>query len=324
MFWYEVSVHTSSFGSDLVADTFLELGLSGVVIVDRNDLQELMQDRSRWDYIDESFVATFPKDALVKGYWEEEWEKDRVTQVEKALQELKQTFPGVEFGSLQMQVEKVSDDGWLDGWRQYYQPIELGKIVIIPKWIAYDPQGKIPVYLDPGIAFGTGDHATTQKCILAMQEVDVSGAHVLDMGCGSGILGITALKAGACDCCSVDINLSAVKMTKVNAGYNDITDEQLHICLGDMSQDEKLKDKIYSQRYDIIFANIVADVILLYAADFYRLLKPNGYLITSGIIDARVEEVQQKLLDLGFVTRKKYNQDEWNCLLMEKRETSKK
>ncbi len=205
--------------------------------------------------------------------------------------------------------DKINSEDWADGWKKYYKPIPIGeKLVICPAWIKLsDTKGRKPLLIEPGAAFGTGTHESTQLSIKALEEVIKTGDTVLDIGSGSGILSIAALALGAKEVLATDIDKSAVKTARENGLLNGFSEPILTVVYG------SLADKA-NEKYDVIVANIVADVIISFAEDAFSLLNDNGTFISSGIIESRESEVKSALLDAGFKVNKRRIDNGWVCI----------
>ena len=313
MKWCKIEVETNSQTADLVSDIMFELGMDGVEITDRNNLSFLASDSKRWDYVDDEFVKNYPDKVTAKGMVSPNLCESIVEQLREKLNECKELFT-LDFGSLNITVNSVDDKGWADGWKKYYKPFAIDNVMIVPKWESSTSK-KIKVILDPGIAFGTGNHATTAGCIKLMQKIEVKNKKILDMGCGSGILGITALKLGASHCDFCDISQDAYKMTKENAGYNNIPLNYMEVFLGDILTDCNLRMKLESKKYDIVLANLTAGILSEFCNFFKKALKNSGFLIASGIIAERKQEIAQKYSSSGFIIKESFEKDGWVSFL---------
>lgn len=309
MKWCEVKVETRSETADLVSDVMFEAGMDGVEITDRNNLSFLASDSSRWDYIDEDFVNGYPEKVFVRGLFELENHEKKIADLKAALKETAELFT-LDFGTLEISASEIEDDGWAENWKKYYTPFEIGEIAIVPKWENYNTD-KIKVILDPGIAFGTGNHPTTGGCIELMQKLDLKDRKITDMGCGSGILGITALKLGASNCDFCDISEDAYRMTLENAAYNSIPQEKMRVILGDVLSDASAAENFKDGDYDVAFANLTAGILAAFSGFFGEKIKNGGYLIASGIISERKREVEKTYLASGFEIIGNYEKDGW-------------
>ena len=212
-------------------------------------------------------------------------------------------------------VSFVEDSDWENNWREYYKPIEIGKkLVVVPEWEEIPAGGRIPLRLDPGLIFGTGSHPTTRMCLAALEDFAGSGKRVLDLGCGSGILGIGALNLGCESCTGCDIDPKAPDVACANAALNDIGSERFRVYAGDILTDASLRSLLGSG-YDIVLANIVSDVIIPLSAHVGDFLAEDGVFITSGIIDGREDEVAAAIRSNGFVITAHRCEEEWHCFV---------
>ena len=215
---------------------------------------------------------------------------------------------GIDTGVAKVESEKMFEEDWANNWKKYYKPTKVGeKIVVKPIWEEYDAQGEeLVVELDPGMAFGTGTHETTRMCIQSLEKYVKEDSTVFDVGCGSGILAIAAAKLGSKMAVGVDLDPVAVESAKENVGYNNL--ENIQILYGNLVE-------VIDRKADIVVANIIAEVICILTEDVKRVLKDNGYFITSGIIHDRVDMVTKKLEETGFEVIEINKDGEWNCIV---------
>ncbi len=277
MNYLQVTVITTTEASDLVSCLLMDEGSEGVTIKDSSDIADMLKSGIIWDYIDESLL-THDKRVYVSGFF------DEGKNIENIYSELNELKNNCEFdvGSLEVSTSLLHSEDWENVWKQYYKPIEIGKVVIVPKWIKREKDGLIEVLIDPGMAFGTGNHETTAMCIRLLNGIDLSGKTVCDLGCGSGILGITAVKMGALSCVMSDIDSQAVEAAHSNVELNNVGDKVEVIC-GDLAEG--------GRKYDVVIANITADVLIRLSAMVGDLLNDGGVIILSGIINARAQSV---------------------------------
>lgn len=229
----------------------------------------------------------------------------RLGALRTALQTFKEAHAG-QYGSLLMTMENLKDSDWENNWKQYYKPMEIGeRLLVIPEWEQENVRGqakyagKVPLILEPGLTFGTGSHATTRLCLTALEETIHGGERVLDLGCGSGILSIAALRLGAEHAFACDIDEKCVEVAYENAALNDIDRSRYTVRWGDVLSDQQLKAEI-GGGYDMVVANIVADVIIGLSGQVRPFLKEGGLFLCSGIIDDRAGEVAQRLREAGW------------------------
>ena len=216
-----------------------------------------------------------------------------------------------DLGTLLMTLEDVRDADWENNWKQYYKPMEIGKrLLVIPQWEKADPGDRVPLYLDPGLTFGTGAHATTRLCLTALEDLVRGGERVLDLGCGSGILSVAALRLGAESALAVDIDDKCRTAARENAGLNGIGPDRLEVLVGNLLTDETVAERI-GGGWDLVLANIVADVIIALAPRVRGLLRPGGTFLCSGVIEGRSAEVEAALAANGLTIRDRREDNGW-------------
>lgn len=302
MKWLEVHIQTNHQGLETVEAFLSGLGIDNVVINDETEFHEFLEDNKRcWDYVDEDLMERQKGVSQVTFYLEETEEGfARLGEVRIALAAFKTDHP--ECAPLLMTLDNLEEEDWAFGWQKYYKPLPIGKrLLVVPAWEkdSTDCAGRVPLILDPGLAFGTGSHATTQLCLTALEQHVHGGERVLDLGCGSGILSIAALKLGAISAEAVDIDDKCLNVAYENASLNDIDRDRYTVRAGDVLGDQNLCLEL-GNRYDIVVANIVADVILGLAPMVRQFLKPDGLFLCSGIIDDRAVEVADGLRRSGW------------------------
>ena len=223
---------------------------------------------------------------------------------------------GLEIGKTQLTTQQLAEEDWADNWKRYYKPIPVGEsLLVLPKWEP-EPDGNARkvLKLDPGLAFGTGGHATTRMCLELLEATAAGGERVLDLGCGSGILGIGALVLGCADCTGCDIDPKSPEAAADNAALNGIAPESYRMYTGDVLADSRLRSRL-GTGYDIVLANIVSDVIIPLAPYARECTAPGGVFITSGIIEGRQDEVAAALSAAGFTLEKHLSEDGWHAYL---------
>ncbi len=300
MIWKEITLSTDTEGSELIADAFFSIGCGGVKIVDKNDVLDIIKSGGTWDYIDEKLL--FADDTVkVSGFVSEESLADK-------LEELSEIVRGYGYRG-EYSVRDIDDESWYDNWKKYYSPIQAGQFVVVPKWLKHDElDNKTPIYIDPGMAFGTGEHESTKMCLLLMSEVDFVGKSAIDVGTGSGILGIGAVKRGAKSCYMCDIDSIAVKAAKENAELNGVQ----HLV--EIEAADLLTKK--SMCADIILANLTADILIRLSGGLKKHANDGAIVICSGIIHSRKQEVITTFLQQGFTLIKHIEMGEWNALML--------
>lgn len=323
MDWKEVAVQTATEGLDILTGALMELGINGFVIEDKKDFEAFLRDTiPYWDYVEESLMAKKDSATMIKFYLADNAQgNDTLQKVQTALEKLKTQFGEACMGPLLLSTVTVREEDWENNWKQYFKPIEIGeKFVIKPSWEEYHGQtDRIILEIDPSSSFGTGTHHTTQLCLEQIERHVKPGDHVLDMGCGSGILGIAALLLGAEDVLAVDIDENSVRIAKENTQKNKISPKKYKALCGNVISNEKLRAEVEEKQYDVILANIVADVIIGMSELFWNGLVSNGKLITSGIIGERAQEVKKALQAVGFTILGEYEKSDWICFTAQKK-----
>lgn len=289
MNWLEIWTDTTGDKINRLCEKLECLGVSGLVIEDEDEFKKFLNDsKEYWDYVDEELLDSFSGIHRVKFYLEDSEDgRCETRRLESAL-------------GTELNMRTIKEEDWASNWKAYYRPMEIGrKLIILPSW-ELEPSGeRVIVRLDPGLIFGTGSHPTTKLCLEALEENVKHGDNVLDLGCGSGILGITSVLLGATHVTGCDIDELAPKIARENAALNGVGEDRFKVHRGDILADGKLRAGISTEKYDIILANIVADVIIALAPTAIQWLSEDGIFICSGIIGGRQDEVRQKLLDTG-------------------------
>ena len=314
MNWVEVDIFTTSEGIEPVTGCLLGLGINGFVIKDAADFEEFLNDKSvNWDYIDDDLMGLKNCETTVTAYLPENAQGlDYLEAVKAELKALKQRDAENQFGRLEYELKNVREEDWANNWKQYFKPLEIGdKLLIKPSWeeVSEGETRKI-LEIDPASSFGTGQHNTTQLCLELVEKYLKDGDRVLDLGCGSGILSIGAVLLGAGDCVAVDIDANSVKIAGENAEKNHIPAEKYRAVCGNVIDDTELVKEI-GGGYDLLCANIVADVLIGMSGLFAGFLKPGGRLIVSGIIDMRKDEVLDKIKEQGFELTEIREKEDW-------------
>lgn len=302
MQWLELCIQTCSAGIELVGERLTVLGYDSFIVDDQAEFETFLeQNKQYWDYVDQELQEKMEGLSQIRLYLEDNAQAmETVRHLQDELQLLRRQNPGKELGTLEIRISNLQDEDWENNWKQYYQPIPIGKrLVVVPQWLDpnQDPY-RLPIRLDPGMIFGTGAHASTQMCMMALEENIHGGETVLDLGSGSGILSITALVLGAASAIGVDIDPKAEDIARENAAFNGIGADRFTAVTGDVIADQAMMERLAGQ-YDIVLANIVADVIIPLSSIVPRFLKPEGVFICSGILDRRLEDVRQALHAAG-------------------------
>ena len=290
MRWNKFTLKTRSEVEDIVISTLAEAGVEGVEIEDKVPLTE--QDKQQM-FVD--ILPDGPADdgiAYLNFYLDEKEDKEELlANVKDALEELRMF---VDIGEGTITESQTEDKDWINNWKQYFHQFYVDDILIIPSWEEVKPEDKdkMIIHIDPGTAFGTGMHETTQLCIRQLEKYVHSESEILDVGTGSGILGITALKLGAKEVWGTDLDENAITAVGENLASNDISSDRFHVLQGNIIDDKSVQDWAGYEKYDIVVANILADVIIMLVKEIPVHLKKGGYFITSGIINLKEEAVR--------------------------------
>lgn len=305
MLYTKVTVTTTSSCADLVSMILVDAGSEGTSIVDAADIREVLRDKRFWDYCDEQLLRTGATDSnvYVSGYFAPEFNAAGLVSALEALRAVNS-----DAGSLECLVETLESSDWENEWKKYYEPITIDRVTVVPKWLPCSQEG-INVLLDPGMAFGTGKHETTCMCIRLLQKYDLRGKTVYDIGCGSGILGITAAKLGAQQCIMSDIDDNAIVAARENSVLNGVVDTV-------SIENRDLLDGA-EELCDCVVANITADVLLQLRDGILRVLRPGGVIIISGLIHARAEEVRASYAEI-FTQEHVLREGEWQAFAFRK------
>ncbi len=290
------TVFTNHDDAELVSSAMFDAGAGGVSILDKQDFIDLIKSDVIWDYVDDSLLNM--DDTVKVSTVVELDDAGFLKRLEDRLEDMKKAG-GIRYGDLL--VDEIDEADYENEWKKYYRPIPTKHITVVPTWIKYEPsEGERIIRLDPGMAFGTGSHATTRMCLELM---DVEGKSVIDVGCGSGILGISAAICGAKDVYMCDIDEQAVRFATQNAALNgvDVTVECADLIAGE-------------RKADFIFANITADILMRLAKDLGKHLNDGGEVVLSGIIDSRLDEVRQCYENAGFSVTDSAATYDWRAL----------
>ena len=306
--YVELTVTTTHEGSEIVADALWEYTDSGVVISDVQDVIELSKTGKTWDYMDDN-VLSRDKTVLVKAYYEVTASHIVIHEIERKLEELRK-ITEIDFGTLETTKRITDGDLWREQWKEHFKPIHIDKVVIVPEWIDYQKQPEeIVIKLDSNMAFGTGEHETTSMCVNYLQKFVKKSDTVLDVGCGSGILGITASKLGANKVIMTDIDECAITATEHNMKNNDVTNGK--VLLKNLLDDNTVVG-------DVIVCNIMAEVLIAFASGIGKNVTDDGIIILSGILFDRLDRVKKAYLENGFSYVCEDTKGEWCALVMRK------
>ncbi len=315
MQWLELTIQTTPQVIDLVAANLTMLGFDRFILDDEADFQTFLEEnRQYWDYVDEDLSKSMQGVSRIRLYLEDGPDAPgQVQYLRTELDAMRVRLADLEPGSLCLDCRSVRDEDWENSWKQYYRPIPVGqRLLVVPEWM--EPEGygdRIRVLLDPGMIFGTGAHASTQMCMTALETAVSGGERVLDLGSGSGILSITALLLGAAQATGVDIDPKAEDVARENAAINGLGADRFTACTGNVLSDTGLMDELCKAPWDIVLANIVADVIIPLSAVVPKLLRPDGTFICSGILNTRLPEVEDALARTGLCIDRVQTADDW-------------
>lgn len=313
MDWLEVVVETHSESVEAISEFLVELGSKGVSIEDPADYFQLTQEQLEWLAVEQSSLYD-TQAVFVKAYFQKEEMEEAVVQaVEQKLAEIA-TF-GLNIGKASVTLRNVEEADWADAWKKYYFPVRVTRyLTVVPSWLSYDKEQEDEklIQLDPGLAFGTGTHPTTQLTLAAMEQYLRGGETLLDVGTGSGVLSIAAKLLGAKQVTAFDIDELATRVSKENIALNPE--------IGEIAVHENNLLVGVDQVSDVIVANILAEILVQMPADAYRNLQEDGLLILSGVIEAKVTEVRAAYEAVGFQLKQRSTMGEWNCLVFTKKE----
>ena len=317
MAWLEITIDTQSSSIDAVAAQLTAGGFSDLVLEDQQEFEEFLEEnRAYWDYIDEQLQNKLQGLSRIKLYLEDTDTagKARLDQLLENLRDRK------DLGELTVHTAALEDTDWSESWKENYPPQPVGeRLLVLPYWLAEeDTGGKLPVILDPGLTFGTGAHPSTQMVMESMEAAIVPGCSCLDLGSGSGILSIAALRLGAGSAIGVDIDPKAEDIARQNAAYNGYAAPEFTAYTGNVTSDRKLMDRLQTLRHDVVLVNIVADVIIGLAPVLPRFLRPESVLILSGILESRLEDVKNALRAAGLTVTGIRAKEEWRCVCAKK------
>ena len=315
MQWLEVTIKTISPAIDLLGDKLTAMGYDSFIIDDAEDFQSFLEENTQyWDYVDEDLANKMAGISQIRLYIEDDAHApEKLALLRSELSAFKAQNPGKDLGSLEVTLESLQEEDWENSWKEYYQPIPIGeKLIIVPQWMEVDRDcGRIPVLLDPGMIFGTGAHASTQMCLRALEKAVKGGERVVDLGSGSGILSIAALLLGADTAIGVDIDPKAEDIARDNAALSGLTAPKFQAVTGNVIGDRAMMEKLSEGGYDIVLANIVADVIIPLSVVVPNFLRPEGIFICSGVLNTRLEEVKEALIKAGLEITEVEMQDDW-------------
>ncbi|WP_418747040.1 50S ribosomal protein L11 methyltransferase [Frisingicoccus sp.] len=299
MKWNKYRLATTTEAVDLISYTLAEMGIEGIEIEDKVPLSE--EDKKRM-FID--LLPDLEEDdgkAYISFYIEPE--KDHDSTLEEVQAAVRELADFVDIGEAAIEKSQTEDIDWMNNWKKYWKPFKVDEHIIIkPTWETVEdvPEDTLVVELDPGTAFGTGTHHTTRLCITQLKKYMQPGQSILDVGCGSGILSIIALLLGAKEASATDVDVHAVEAALENAGVNGIQSDVYTVLTGDVISDEDFRHRVGEHKFDMVLANIFAEIIIPLSGVVKEMMRPGALFITSGIIDEREEDVRKALTENGF------------------------
>jgi ribosomal protein L11 methyltransferase len=307
MEWTEVYIKTTEEASEAVSEMLTSIGAGGVVIEDPNEIRRQLENPNSLDYADQEFMDSLGTEVTIKAYFNEEHKPDELAALIKEKLSFISQF--LDVGQGYTGYERVDDEDWATAWKKHYKPFHISdSIVIKPSWEEYDKkEGEIVIEMDPGMAFGTGTHETTKLCSQLLEKYVKTGDSVIDVGCGTGILSIIALKLGAGSVAAVDIDEVAVRVARENCAINGVEDG--------ISVKKGVLTDLAPMKADIMVANIIADVIIGISGHVPKYLKKGGILLTSGIIRERKDDVIRSYTGMGFELVSVDEMGEWTAIV---------
>ncbi|MBR4193189.1 MAG: 50S ribosomal protein L11 methyltransferase [Oscillospiraceae bacterium] len=324
MEWLELTIESASRGIGLLEAALTMNGFDSFIIDDEAEFHTFLEtNRDYWDIVDEELEKSLDGVSRVRLYLEDgRGAPEEIARLRELLAGLPKAYPDAGLGSLELRLANVKDEDWENNWKQFYQPIPIGeKLLVVPKWMEPDrSEGRIPVLLDPGMIFGTGAHASTQMCMLRLEELIRGGEEVLDLGSGSGILSITALRLGAAHATGVDVDPKAEDIARENAAINGLGPDRFTAVTGNVITGQAALAELFSKTYDIVCMNIFADVIIPMAAVLPRFMTEKTRLICSGVLENRYEEVRAAIEAAGLRITGLQILNDWCCFTAQKGE----
>lgn len=317
MNWIKTVIYTTKEGIEPVCGQLLNVGINGTQIEDEDDFNDFLENnKAYWDLVDDELIESKKGETKVIFYLaENEYLPENLANVKNSINYLSDFDKDKKFGRLYVETSVTNEEDWANNWKKYFKPINIGeKITVCPVWENVDIKDRIIFKINPGMSFGTGTHHSTRMCIEELQHIVKEGDDILDIGCGSGILSIISLMLGAKSAVALDIDPNAAHIAYENAALNNIFEDKYTVYSGNVLTDEKLVEKISSKKYDVVEANIIADVIIALAPLAASLTKKDGTFICSGIILNRSDEVEEELKKY-FKIKKVLQSGEWVSII---------
>ena len=316
MKWNKFRLKTTTEAEDIVSSMLMDLGIQGVEIEDKIPLPQSDKEQMFVDILPQ--IEADDGVAYLSFYLEPEEDQGRI--LADVRRELKEMSAYVDVGECLIEESETEDVDWVNNWKQYFHQFYVDDILIIPSWEDVKPEDadKMVIHIDPGTAFGTGMHETTQLCIRQIRKYVTEETQILDVGCGSGILGMLALKFGAAHSVGTDLDPCAIDATHENMEVNGISKDKYEVMIGNIIDDKAVQDRVGYERYDIVVANILADVLVELTPVITHQLKKGGIYITSGIIDDKEQTVVDAVKAAGMEVLDVTYQGEWVCVTARK------
>lgn len=322
MEWLELTIDTASSGVELVETALSLNGYDSFIVDDAADFENFLEtNKDYWDVVDNDLAEKMQDVSCIRLYLEDTpAAPEEVFRLKELLSSVKALWPDAELGTLDVKMQNVKDEDWENNWKQYYQPIEIGKrLLVVPKWMQPEnPEHRIPVLLDPGMIFGTGAHASTQMCMKALEALVRGEEQVIDLGSGSGILSITALLLGAKHAVGIDVDPKAEDIARENAAINGIFDDRFTAVTGNVITNQDALAEILGKTYDIVCMNIFADVIIPMAPVLPRIMHEGSVVVCSGVLNTRLDDVLEAFRNAGLSVRSFEEQNDWCCIIAER------
>ncbi len=319
MDWIQVTIYTTAAGIEPVSGRLYGLGITGIEIEDEADFRDFLENNKQyWDYVDDELLIEKAKETCVKVYVGDNPDgAEQLAAIKASMLELKEYDTSGEFGRLEISLGNLKEEDWANNWKQYYHKVSIGeRLLVCPEWEDVPKDNERVVFkINPGMSFGTGTHHTTRMCLEELERFVKPGDTVLDLGCGSGILSIVSLLFGAKKAYAADIDPNARDIAYENAAMNGIGKDRYIVRAGNILTDEAIKKEFSERKYDIVAANIVADVIIALTPAAREYIKPDGIYITSGIIADRLDEVSSAICESGFEIKEVNRGGDWASIV---------
>lgn len=309
MQWHEITIHTATEAQEIISEVLINCGATGTSILDRSYIPDINKPGVEWELYDKKLLDKMPEDVEIQAWYDNTTDiEDIISSIKNSLKSLEDSNIGISLGTLRIDYKAADDSAWKDKWKEYFKPLHIGdNIVIKPSWEDYSKKAnELIIEIDPGMAFGSGTHATTSMCIELLEKYVNSSTKVIDIGTGSGILAIASALLGSNKVLGLDINKDAVIVAKENVNKNNLS-EKIEIIESDLLSGAKGK-------YDIAVANIIADAVIMLTNDVSKILENNAMYIVSGILQEREKDVIAKAESCGFKTIDILHKDEWSAI----------